>query len=165
MIACEIQACSVFLLQTHSEMYFAYRFSFHSLVSVPKPAELLLPRRIPHVELNRTAVGVERERPYFNTQGSCPTSEHITPIRRNRTGWAGERGNKRRQHMLPKEFVEIDGVDKTTQRSAVARGRQHIKKPADRYGVSCETRQQGHVFMTVLCRRDARQLRTGRASS
>lgn len=43
----------------------------HSLVSVPKPAKLLLPGSIPHVELDGPAVSVERQRAYFNTQCSC----------------------------------------------------------------------------------------------
>lgn len=47
-------------------------FSFvNSLVSVPKAAELLLPRGVPHVKLNRPAVGVEGERPHLDTQGGC----------------------------------------------------------------------------------------------
>lgn len=49
----------------------------HSLVSVPKPAELFLSRRIPHVELDGPTVGVEGQGAHLNAKGSC--KQRCTP--------------------------------------------------------------------------------------
>lgn len=61
----------------------------YSLVSIPKSAKLLLPRRIPHVELDGPTVGVERKRTDFYTKRCCqgqekeqPASIHLKPMYR-----------------------------------------------------------------------------------
>ena len=64
-----------------------------NVVTITKPAELLLPRRIPHVEGERSTVCVERQRVHLHTESRWKLSGREGEVRKRRGGWGwGEWG-------------------------------------------------------------------------